>query len=83
MPRADRLRAEGEEAVGDLEEIGVEVPLLVLGRRAKRVCRALFADGHVRCGATGRDFPGRRVNESDLHRRRRLLQGRDAAPPVR
>ena len=33
MPRAERLRAEREEAVGRLVEVGVEIAGAVLGRR--------------------------------------------------
>ena len=60
VPRAQRLRAEGEEAVRRLVEVGVEVALRVLGGRA------LAADvGRL---ARHRDLPGGRVQQGDAHR---------------
>ncbi len=55
----ERLRAQGEQAVGRLVEVGVEVALRVLGGRTFSSDVGRFA-GH-------RDFPGWGVQQSDAH----------------
>ncbi len=60
MARAERLSSEGEEAVGGLEEIGVEIALEVLGGRA--------VPGRFPRLAGQRDLPRRGVKEGDSHR---------------
>ena len=62
VPGADRLRTEREEAVGRLVEVGVEVALLVVGRRP------VFAVHALRL-IRPRDLPRRRVDEGDAHGR--------------
>ena len=59
---AQGLSAQREQTVGRLEEVGVQVPVLVI--RGRPVPAEVFA--LARHG----DLPGRRIDEGDLHRAR-------------
>src|SRR5262249_49401763 len=59
VPGADRLRADGEQAVGRLVEVGVQVAFVVaLGRALP------FREGWL---SGGGDLPRRRVDKRDTH----------------